>query len=112
VCRALQGALFAARGFAQGCGPLLFSAGFNFFTQRGPHFFPGAPMLGLAIVMLIGAIVGCSIRIPPAPAPSTGLQHADSGKEDLSCEEDRVELLQCEPGLESKFSIGDDIDTQ
>lgn len=91
----LQGALFAARAAAQGSGPLLFSALFNIFTQAGPHYFPGAPILGLAIIMAIGAVVACSLKIPPVPAASAAMPHiAISEDEELSSEE-CVELLRC-----------------
>lgn len=95
LCCELQGALFAARGVAQGCGPLLFSAMFNFFTKEA-HYFPGAPILGLAIIMVLGAAVGCSVKIPPVPPTNTALQHTvEAQDEELSQfqQDQRVALL-------------------
>ena len=60
----VQGALFAAKGLAQGSGPLMFSALFTFFTTN-THFFPEAPIIGLAVVMCFGAVVACTVRVPP-----------------------------------------------
>lgn len=91
----MQGALFAARGAAQGAGPLLFSVIFSFFSQKGSsHYFPGAPILGLAVIMVLGAVTACSMRVPSLPNSAIALQHiAETGHADMLCEEERVELL-------------------
>lgn len=79
---------------AQGSGPLMFSFVFSFFTQKGSHYFPGAPIVGLAIIMTIGAGIACSIRIPAKPTSSTALEHVDGAGDVASPhQEERIELL-------------------
>lgn len=92
----LQGALFAARAAAQGAGPLLFSAMFTYFTKHN-HFFPGAPLLGLAVIMALGAAVACSLKVPPVPTTHTAVQHGKEADDDSSPGEERIELLSTTP---------------
>lgn len=49
----------------------MFSALFTYFTQKS-HFFPEAPILGLAVVMGFGVIVACTVTVPPIT------EHTDS----------------------------------
>ena len=61
----VQGALFGAKALAQGLGPLIFSALFSYYAQPA-HYFPSAPLIGLTLLMAVGAAVAIGIQPPPA----------------------------------------------
>ena len=61
--------MFAARGLAQGIGPLIFSSMFLYYT-RPEHYLPGAPLIVAAVGMGFGFLVALSLDIPPTERKS------------------------------------------
>lgn len=59
----VQGALFTAKGLAQGVGPLCFSFMFTYFTQKN-HYAPEVPVASLGVIMALGAGVAASLQVP------------------------------------------------
>ena len=90
----VQGALFGARALAQGTGPLLFSALFNFFT-RGGRDWPAAPFWGLTLLMAAGVAVALGMHVPGGGSgggsPCSAPAGADAGWQRLAAADNCAE---------------------
>jgi DHA1 family tetracycline resistance protein-like MFS transporter len=79
---AVQGALQGARALAQGLGPLAFAGIFSLFTKTSSPlpYFPGAPFVFGAVLMLIALIVAATVDRSKA---DTTVQHTAAAEADI-----------------------------